>query len=77
MAKIFCVFPFTNVSERYNIVLTNGCSYFYTGKRTEGMGCIVKADEYRKMIILLINKMSDEEMLKRIFEYVHSQYIKK
>lgn len=41
------------------------------------MGCIVKADEYRKMIILLINKMSDEEMLKRIFEYVHSQYIKK
>jgi len=46
-------------------------------KGTEGMGCIVKADEYRKMIILLINKMSDEEMLKRIFEYVHSQYIKK
>nr|DAJ21686.1 MAG TPA: hypothetical protein [Myoviridae sp. ctTfa5] len=39
MAKIFCVFPFTNVSESYNIVLTNGCSYFCTGKRTEGMGC--------------------------------------
>lgn len=50
---------------------------FCMKKGTEGMGCIVKADEYRKMIILLINKMSDEEMLKRIFEYVHSQYIKK
>ena len=37
----------------------------------------MKADEYRKMIMLLINKIMDEDMLKRIFEYVHSQYIKK
>ena len=33
--------------------------------------------DYRKMILMLLDRIQDEQTLKKIFEYVHREYIKK
>lgn len=37
----------------------------------------MSAEEYRKMIVCLLDKIADEKTLKKIFEYAHSQFIRK